>query len=597
MTGTIRFHSKGNKFHCIFIERASTHKTIATGNAGGGGQGLWKQNRGFGDLIMPLVAVISSGPAKLREQRPHRTFKQETIPAGRSVLEQENLEEGHISSPLPDSTQKIAKPLLDPRFHLAAILDSFEDPIISEDLNGMITSWNRAAARLFDYRADDIIGQSILRLIPPELHHKEAESLDRLKAGQQVEHYETTLLRRNGERIPVSVTISPVKDEKGRAIGASKIARDISDRKKKDESAFRLAAIVDSADDAIVSKDLNGIVQSWNQGAYRLFGFTAEEMVGQSILRILPPELKYEEDEILRKLRAGKRIDHYETTRCKKNGERLSVSVTISPIKDETGRVIGASKIARDISERKRIERILVESEKLAATGRMAAAIAHEINNPLESLINLVFLARQYSPVEGRAHSFLVTAEEELERVSHIARQTLGYYRDTGSPTSVYLHDLVENVLAVYHSRIIGAGIRLETRFDDLQKIVVSKGEMIQVFSNIIANAIDAMRNGGSLHISIRNVTGSPDDGIRTVIRDSGAGIRPEHIDKIFEPFFTTKGDLGTGIGLWVAKRLVEGRGGRISIASSTEKGNSGTSVTIFIPCALPVARVGNAGK
>jgi PAS domain S-box-containing protein len=512
-------------------------------------------------------------------------------------LEQENLEEGPISSPLPDSTQKIAEPLLDPRFHLAAIVDSFEDPIISEDLNGTITSWNRAAARLFDYRTDDIIGQSILRLIPTELHHKEAESLGRLKAGQQVEHYETTLLRRNGERIPVSVTISPLKDEKGRVIGASKIARDISDRKKKDEAAFRLAAIVDSADDAIVSKDLNGIVQSWNQGAYRLFGFTAEEMVGQSILRILPPELKYEEDEILRKLRAGQRIDHYETTRCKKNGERLSVSVTISPIKDESGRVIGASKIARDISERKRIERILVESEKLAATGRMAAAIAHEINNPLESLINLVFLARQYSPVEGKAHSFLVTAEEELERVSHIARQTLGYYRDTGSPTSVYLHDLVENVLAVYHSRIIGARIRLETRFDDLQKIVVSKGEMIQVFSNIIANAIDAMRNGGSLHISIRNVTGSPDDGIRTVIRDSGAGIRPEHIDKIFDPFFTTKGDLGTGIGLWVAKRLVEGRGGRISIASSTEKGNSGTSVTIFIPCALPVARVGNAGK
>lgn len=450
---------------------------------------------------------------------------------------------------------------------------------------------------MFGYRADDIIGQSILRLIPPELHHKEAESLGRLKAGQQIEPYETTLVRRNGEKISVSVTLSPVKDETGRVIGASKIARDLSDRKKNDEIAFRLAAIVDSADDAIVSKDLNGIIQSWNRGAYRLFGFTAEEMVGQSILRIVPPELKYEEDEILRKLRAGQRIDHYETTRCKKNGERLSVSVTISPIKDESGRVIGASKIARDISERKRIERILVESEKLAATGRMAAAIAHEINNPLESLINLVFLARQHSPVEGKAHGFLLTAEEELDRVSHIARQTLGYYRDTGAPTAVYLHDLVENVLAVYHSRIIGAGVCLESRFDDLQKIVVSKGEMIQVFSNIIANAIDAMRHGGSLYISIRNVTGSPDDGIQTVIRDSGTGIRPEHIERIFEPFFTTKGDLGTGIGLWVAKRLVEDRGGRISIASSTEKGNSGTSVTVFIPRVAPGARVGNAGK
>jgi signal transduction histidine kinase len=257
--------------------------------------------------------------------------------------------------------------------------------------------------------------------------------------------------------------------------------------------------------------------------------------------------------------------------------------------------VIGASKIARDISERKRIEQLLIESEKLAATGRMAAAIAHEINNPLESLINLIYLARQHSAIEGKAHRYLLTAEEELERVSHIARQTLGYYRDTGVPTSLYLHDLVDNVLTVYHSRLIAAGISMESRFDDLQKIVVSKGEMVQVFSNIIANAIDAMRHGGSLHISIRIVMGSPDGGIQTVIRDSGTGIRPEHIERIFEPFFTTKGDLGTGIGLWVAKRLIEGRGGRISIASSTEKENSGTSVTIFIPWTSPVARIDDA--
>jgi PAS domain S-box-containing protein len=358
------------------------------------------------------------------------------------------------------------------------------------------------------------------------------------------------------------------------------------------EARFHLAAIVDSADDAIISKDLTSVIKSWNESARRMFGYTAEEMVGQSILLLIPPELQYEEDEILRKLRGGERIDHYETTRVRKNGEKIDVSVTISPIRDDTGRIIGASKIVRDISDRKRMERLLVKSEKLAATGRMAAAIAHEINNPLESLMNLIFLARQNTPVQGKAHEYLLTAENELERVSHIARQTLGYYRDTGTPANVYLHELIENVLTVYHSKLITAEIVVQNQFNDLQKILVSKGEMIQVFSNIIANAIDAMPHGGLLNISTRKIIASLGDGIQIVIRDQGVGIQQEYLERIFEPFFTTKGNLGTGIGLWVAKQLLEKRGGQIAIASTTEGRASGTSVTIFVPFASPVSRL-----
>jgi PAS domain S-box-containing protein len=351
---------------------------------------------------------------------------------------------------------------------------------------------------------------------------------------------------------------------------------------------FHLAAIVDSADDAIVSKDLNGIVKSWNSGAHRMFGYTADEMIGQSILRLIPDELHYEEDMILRTLRAGGRVDHYETTRRKKTGESIQVSVTISPIRDEAGYVIGASKIARDISDRKRFERLLIQSEKLAATGRMAAAVAHEINNPLESIINLVYLAREQTDSESKTYQFLVTAEEELERVSHIARQTLGFYRETGAPTETYIHELLQNVLTVYNAKVMSAGISVDSHFNDLQKVVVSKGELLQVFSNVIANAIDAMPSGGSLKVSVRKLISSSGDGVQTVIQDSGRGIKKENLDRVFEPFFTTKGDLGTGIGLWVAKQLVERRGGQISIASSAESGNSGTAVTIFIPIAVP---------
>jgi PAS domain S-box-containing protein len=491
--------------------------------------------------------------------------------------------------PFEDRHGDIVTFCFDPRAHLAAIVDSSDDAIISKDLNGTIVSWNDSAARIFGYSENEIIGRSILLLIPPELHPEEDGILGKVRAGGRIDHYETTRMRKNGERFPISVTISPIKDGTGRVVGASKVARDISDRTRNDQSRFQLAAIVDSADDAIVSKDLSGIVKTWNQGAARMFGYSSEEMVGQPILRLIPEELHYEEDEILRKLRAGERVDHYDTVRMKKSGERLEVSVTISPIRDASGRVIGASKIARDISDRRSMERLLVQSEKLAATGRMAAAIAHEINNPLESLINLIFLARQSSPPEGKAHAHLLTAEQELERVAHIARQTLGYYRDTGLPTEVHLHELIENVLAVYRAKFLANEITIETRFNDIQKVSVSRGELLQVFSNIITNAIDAMYGGGTLHITTRKLAGPNGEGVQTVIRDSGAGIRQEHLEKIFEPFFTTKGNLGTGIGLWIARQLAERRGGQISVASTTESGHSGTTITIFIPFATPV--------
>ncbi len=468
-------------------------------------------------------------------------------------------------------------------------MDCSDHPIVSKTLDGTIVTWNRAASRVFGYQPEEIVGRSILTLIPPELHVEEEETLRKVMEGTQIEHFETLRVRKNGERFPVSETISPIRDASGRIVASANIARDISEQGKIDESRFYLAAIVDSADDAIISKDLNGIVRTWNEAARKMFGYSAEEMIGQPILRLIPAALAYEENEILRKLRAGQRVDHYETTRQKKNGETIEVSVTISPIRDEAGVVIGASKIARDISDKKQVERLVLQAEKLAATGRMAAAIAHEINNPLESLINVIFLARQYSAGDGRVHKLLETAESELERVAHIARQTLGYYKDTGAPTEVHVHDLLENVLTVYNSKMLSIGIAVDTQFNDMQKIPVSRGEMLQVFSNVIANSIDAMPHGGVLTVSARNVLSGSGDGIQVVVRDDGVGIERELLNKVFEPFFTTKGNLGTGIGLWVAKQLVERRGGQISIASSTGQKNSGTTITIFVPFASPV--------
>ena len=468
---------------------------------------------------------------------------------------------------------------------LTAIIASSDDAIVSKDLNGIVTSWNEGARRIFGYEAAEIIGQPVLLLIPRELHYEEDFILSKIRAGERVEHFETTRIRKNGERFPISITVSPIKDDYGIVIGASKIGRDISDRWRADEGRFRLAALVDSADDAIISKDLNGIITSWNKGAQRLFGYEEDEMIGQSILRLIPEHLRHEEDEFLRKLRAGEKIEHYETTRVSKDGDIREVSITISPIRGSKGEIIGASKIARDISDRKKVERLVLQAEKIATTGRMAASTAHEINNPLASVLNLIFLARQDDVSKQDMQKYLITAESELERVSHIARQTLGFYRDAETLSDVHLQDQVDNVLSIYRSRFLSQGIKVESNFDDQPKIRVHSGEIIQIFSNVVSNAIDAMPRGGRLSISstvAREHEGG--DGLQTVVTDTGKGIPFQNLGQVFEPFFTTKGSLGNGLGLWIARQLVERHGGQIYISSCTEPGNSSTTVSIYLP-------------
>ncbi|HTS64379.1 MAG TPA: PAS domain S-box protein [Candidatus Acidoferrales bacterium] len=247
---------------------------------------------------------------------------------------------------------------------LSAIVDASDDAIVSKDLNGIITSWNRSAERLFGYSADEAVGKPITIIIPPDRLDEEPKILATLRRGERVDHFETVRRRKDGTLVDISLTISPVRDAKGKIVGASKIARDITRLKREQEANMLLSAIVDSSDDAIISKDLNGIITSWNQSAERLFGYTAEEAVGQPITMLIPEDRLDEEPDILSRLRRGERVEHFETIRRRKDGMLLSISLTISPVRDASGRVIGASKIARDITERKRIESALVASEQ-----------------------------------------------------------------------------------------------------------------------------------------------------------------------------------------------------------------------------------------
>jgi PAS domain S-box-containing protein len=348
-----------------------------------------------------------------------------------------------------------------------------------------------------------------------------------------------------------------------------------------------LAAIVEGSDDAIVSKDLNGVITSWNKAAQRILGYKADEIVGKSVLTLIPDELQSDEPTILSKIRSGERIEHFDTVRRTKSGELIDVSLTISPVRDASGQIVGASKILRDVSSRKRIENSLIQAEKIAATGRMAATIAHEINNPLEAVLNLLYLLRPLvDGTEGK--TYLSTAEIELNRVSHIAKQTLGYYRENASASSnIPLSQLAEHALAVYAPRCSAFNIDIERCLDSNTRVVLRRGEMMQVISNLVANAIYAMPDGGRLRVCVADSqdpdTHEPAPGVLLTVEDNGVGIPEENLNRVFEAFFTTR-PVGTGIGLFVAKQFVEGHGGKIWIDSNMDPETHGTRVSAFLP-------------
>jgi PAS domain S-box-containing protein len=420
-----------------------------------------------------------------------------------------------------------------------------------------------------------------------------------MKDGETVFHEDAVVpIVRDGrlQDIRWTYSYSPIFGAGGDALGVLVVCQDITREmtaaqelqqsgERMRESAKRLgelAAIVASSDDVILSKDLNGIITSWNDAATRVFGYSPEEMIGVSILKLIPEHLHSDEKTIIENVRAGRRIEHFETVRLAKDGRLIDVSLTVSPIKDGEGQVIGASKILRDVSSRRRMEQSLLQAEKIAATGRMAATIAHEINNPLAAVMNLLYLLREkITDDEGRG--FLAAAEDELGRVSHIAKQTLGYYREHAAASLASVSDIAEHALTIYEPRCTAAGITVRRSIGSSTKIMLRRGEMMQIISNLIANSIYAMPEGGTLSLSVGDAS-SGRDGVVLTVEDDGAGIEPKDLPKVFDAFFTTRTTVGTGIGLFVAKQFVEGHGGRISIESDSESEKHGTTVRVFLP-------------
>ena len=621
---------------------------------------------------------------------------------------------------------------------LAAIVDSSDDAIISKDLSGTITSWNKAAERIFGYMAAEVVGGPISIIIPPDKGSEEIEILQKISRGERIDHYHTSRVRKDGRRIDLSVTISPLV-ENGRVIGASKIARDISEQKRiereiqthrarlqvtlrsigdavivtnansevefmnpvaeeltgwkssdahgvpleavfnivnettrkrvdnpaaralqagttvplanhtiliaksgaeyaiddsaapikaddddalgavlvfRDVSATRanedqrarLAAIVQSSDDAIISKDLNGRIMSWNPGAVKLFGYSVDEAIGRPITMVIPPERLSEETAILQKLRRGERIDHFETVRVTKDRRKIDVSLSVSPIIDSEGHVIGASKIARDITDHKRVDRELADarlrlqrhSQELERTVRdrtseleaFTYSVAHDLRAPIRRMEGFISnLQRDIGPtLAADPADLLKRTASSLQRMDILVADLLRLSQistDPGQFQPVSLDDIVKQALAELKPHTEGR--QVQWKIQPLGVVETDPGLMHQVFINLLSNALKYTRRQTTAVIEVNKTM--IDGNAAYYVRDNGVGFSMERAGKLFTPFHRLHAGAefeGTGIGLAVVARIIRKHGGRVWAESKPDHGATFFFCLACIPHTAP---------
>ena len=484
------------------------------------------------------------------------------------------------------------------RTELAAIVESSDDAILSKDMKGIIHSWNKGAERIYGYTAVEMIGRHVSSLLPRDYPDDTVGIMARLRRGERIEHYETRRQTKDGRVLNVSLTISPIRDESGVTVGASTIARDITERKQSEDelrrsrkalqvSELRFRSLVQNSSDIITILSADATISYESPSIERILGYKPEELIGKRAFDFIHPDD--------RKRVMGVFQDHVGVAGSIKpielrfrhnDGSWRTLEATGNNLLHEPG-VAGIVVNSRDITERRRAEDVLHATEKLATTGRLAAAIAHEINNPLEGVTNLLYLLENHPSLDAAARRYARMAQEEVARVARIARQTLAFYREPTVPVAVNVAELLNGLLELYGHKLQNRKIELVTRLQDTASITASPGEVRQVLSNRVGNAMDAVPEGGTIKV---HVFQSCDwrhpsrQGVRVTVADNGHGIRREHLARIFDPFFTTKGEKGTGLGLWVSHGIVQKYGGSIHVHSSVRPGRSGTCFSVFFP-------------
>ena len=365
-------------------------------------------------------------------------------------------------------------------------------------------------------------------------------------------------------------------------------------RRERDAAALRQSeewfrVTLSSIGDGVIATNDQGLISFLNPVAERLTGASLAHARGRKIgdiFHILSEDTnKPTENPVEKVLARNCAVGSGNRTLLRRaDGHFLPIEDSAAPITGDSSKLIGVVLVFRDVSPERSFQEALRRTEKLAAAARLSATVAHEINNPLEAIGNLIFLARTNLDEPDMAAEQLQLAEQELARISHITRQTLGFCRESTSPSLVHLRSLIESVLKLYSNKLQIKQIKIEAAFEECPPITVFAGEIEHLVSNIISNAIDALPVNGTLKIEASPVKMVEGDSIRLEISDDGPGIAPENLKRIFEPFFTTKKNVGTGLGLWVCKEIAERHGGSVYAHSDTENGSKGAVFTVLLP-------------
>lgn len=523
---------------------------------------------------------------------------------------------------MPRSMSRIKKPSARKKDLAQAILspsliEAIPDAIAVVDEEGTIVQVNAQTEQMFGYSHQELIGQKIEILVPERYradHHShrghfgEKPKIRRMGAGLDLYG-----CRRDGSEFPVEISLSPVKSTHGMLILSA--IRDISDRKKIEEDLrkahdelrrwtsqqifdyrTRLAAIVDSSEDAIIGKDLDGIITSWNKGAEHMYGYSAEEMIGKSINLVVPKQTPNEVPEIMAKIRRGQSLEHYEATRITKDGRRLTISLTVSPIRDSDGKIIGASAIGRDITEQKRAADQLRQAQKMEAVGRLAGGVAHDFNNILGVISACSEFLRDRVEKGSQAAQFVDNLRRAAERGASLTRQLLIFSRkQVIKPQVLNLNERLTEVSKLLRP-LMGEDIEIliSPKTDDAF-VEADPGQLDQIVMNLAVNARDAMPRGGKLILetsmmdldeSFARLHGPMTSGkyVLLAVSDNGIGMDQVTAQRIFEPFFTTKEvGKGTGLGLATVYGIVQQAGGYIWVYSEPARG---TTFRIYLPSA-----------
>lgn len=370
-----------------------------------------------------------------------------------------------------------------------------------------------------------------------------------------------------------------------------RFARELSER----EERFRVT--LSSIGDAVIATDRFGRVVFLNPVAEGLTGWTLNDAQGKSMAEVFPIFNEMSgmpvEDPVAKVVESGVIVGLANHTVLKgRNGRVIPIEDSAAPICDDSGKLIGVVLVFRDATAERNSQEVLRRAEKLAAAARLSATMAHEINNPLAAVMNLIFLAKSAPDVSLTVAEQLTQAENELERVAHLTRQTLGFYRESGTTEQVEIPPLVESVLKLYENKLSVRKIVVKRVFDEACPPVDGVlGELRQAVSNLVANAIDAVNEGGTITVDVGVARGEGMCMVEVAVTDDGPGIAMDHIHRLFEPFFTTKKDVGTGLGLWAAKSIVERHGGSIVVSPSND-GARGAAFTIQLPSSVNGKRV-----